>query len=562
MITQGRSTRPKDTLLNSRKYKQRGESFTLGNVVNRLNSTTEKMATSNMKKAAILESLHQASRHEIITCEEARDSLFDMKSMRKSLQTQLKNDGQKAMGYEGGRKVSTRKHSGSEPTCSAVFLGRLSSASSRAGIVVKKNEKEKKYCAKEALKIVQENKYYHNERTQSVYSRHMNKVESNFMENQELDFSELGAKNRQSKIGITVQHESPETQCDESKLDLEYSSENQDVFLSVSARENSAKSDANFPQETISSKEKEVLDNLTDPQLKESLQNIIKRRRSSVRFVKSESGNCGYDMSNLDKTLKEQVEETADQYCDQQQEDESESAVEGATNSDTTRSVKSATTRRVSANRQRLSSAATSTSGSLHGEGSSQPRMQRPRKTGRQEQNISPTRRVSSARSCASVASQRSLSSPILRRRKPELQTGETRVIRPATAKGYVPNVTYRKNPRKQSAMSSPDILMQKEQAKNLAEVKMIREFLLMYAKVTTKNKAEDSNKPVRMMSQTPELVIKSAIGQFLTRAFPSGESREWNGLSAASKKERYEEKQRSKLLRIKICMKHLAAVA
>ena len=115
---------------------------------------------------------------------------------------------------------------------------------------------------------------------------------------------------------------------------------------------------------------------------------------------------------------------------------------------------------------------------------------------------------------------------------------------------------------RKQSAMSSPDILLQKQQAKNLAEVKMIREFLLMYSKVTTKNKLDVSHEPVRMISQTPEFVIKSAIGQFLTRAFPSGETPEWYGLSATSKKERYEEQQRSKLLRIKICMKHLAAVA
>lgn len=195
---------------------------------------------------------------------------------------------------------------------------------------------------------------------------------------------------------------------------------------------------------------------------------------------------------------------------------------------------------------------------------SPQPRA-RTRKLARQEQRVPTARRTSSARLCVSTTSiqtQRSVSSPILRRRKPEIQTGETRVIRPATAKGYVPNLTNRKVSRKQSALSCPDISQHQDQAKNLAQVNMIREFLLMYAKVTTKkDETLPERVPVRMMSQTPEFVIKSAIGQFLTRAFPSGESEEWTGLSSQSKKERYEEQQRSKLLRIKICMKHLASV-
>ena len=111
--------------------------------------------------------------------------------------------------------------------------------------------------------------------------------------------------------------------------------------------------------------------------------------------------------------------------------------------------------------------------------------------------------------------------------------------------------------------MSCPEITRKRDEAKTLAQVNMIREFLLMYTKVAAKN--EDTlpgRKPVRMMSQTPELVIKSAIGQFLTCAFPSDEIEEWTGLGGKSKKERYEEQQRSKLLRIKICMKHLASVA
>lgn len=555
MISQGRITKPTEALLNSRKYKQCDETVTLGNVVDRLNSTREKMAASYRKKATILESLHHASRHETAACGEARDLLFDMKSMRKSLQTQLKNDGHKTPCYEGKRQLSARKRSGPERAYSAVSLGRLSSASSNTRVIVKSNENEAKDCTKEASTTMQGNKNNQNKGSHSIYSRHMSNVESNVMENSEHDLWEQTG-NSQPKSCITLEVENPETESDESKSNLEYSSESQDGILSVTARGNSNRSDAKSPQESISSKEKEVLDSLTDPQLKESLQNIIKRRKSSVRFVKTDSG---YDRVNLDRTINEQVNGTSDEYNEQKQVVESDITIVDTANSDTTRYVKSATTRQVSTNR--LPSAATSTSGSNLGEAFSNSKIQPSRKMGRTEQT-SPARRASSARSFLSSASQRSISSPILRRRNRDLQTGETRVIRPATAKGYVPNLTNKKPLRKQSAMSSPDILLQKQQAKNFAEVKMIREFLLMYSKVTTKNKLDISHEPVRMISQTPEFVIKSAIGQFLTRAFPSGETPEWNGLSATSKKERYEEQQRSKLLRIKICMKHLAAVA
>ena len=558
MISDGRLHRATDALFNSRNYKQRSESVTLGNVVNRLNSTSEKMAVGKMKKAAILESLHHASRHEIVAREEARDSRFDMKSMRKSLQAELKNDGRKTSCYEERRDASTRKHRGPERARSAMSLGRLSSASSRSGVVLRTLGTETKYSARETSRDTCKDNTSNKKSAQSIYSRHMSNVDNNIRETSEHDSSEKPENS--SKPSITLEVESPATQSDESTSDFESFKGSQQVFLSGSMRENSAESKMIYSQENISSKEDQVLNSLTDPQLKESLQNIIKRRRSSVRFVRCGSG---YGVVNLEKPIIERAEEDPEKNHDQQHSTESKSALEDATNSDTSRSVKSATTRRISAaSRHRSPSVATSISGSCIGEASSQSRMQRTRKLGRQEQRVSVTRRVSSARSCPSATSRRSLNSPILRRRKQEVETGETRVIRPATAKGYVPNLTNRKVSRKQSVMSSPEILTQREQAKNLAEVKMIREFLLMYAKVTTKNKLDHSHEPVRMMSQTPELVIKSAIGQFLTRAFPSGESQEWHGLNATTQKERYEEQQRSKLLRIKICMKHLAAVA
>ena len=559
-IPQGRLSKQFEALT-SRKCRQREENVTLRNVVSRINLASEKMVSNstNAKKAAILETLHQASTHDFASPGEARDpheAIFEMKSMRKSLQNQFKNDGHKSLCPEGKlRQLSRRKQLTAERGCSATSSGRKSSASSHTGVVLKRNEKN--YYRKESQERPSTTKQQmancQNELTRNVYSRHLTTTTPRItLENSSNYYTEIdsGLKNSQS---VEKGNEALRKESDtENKSD-----DSDEVFLCTSEARNSALTP---PPEDISRKEKEVLNKFTDPQLKESLQNIIKRRRSSVRFVKSESG---YDMVNLEKTISEQLEETANEY--QQQLTENDSEVQEAQNSDN-RSVHSASSRRVSANRERLTSAGTITSERSHiATSPGQPRT-RSRKIGRQEQRIPIARRISSARSCVSTTSnqtQRSLSSPILRRRRPELQTEETRIIRPATAKGYVPNLTNRKVTRKQSALSCPDISQHTDQAKNLAQVNMIREFLIMYAKVATKNDdALPKRGPVRMMSQTPELVIKSAIGQFLTRAFPSEESEERTGLSATSKKERYEEQQRSKLLRIKICMKHLASVA
>ena len=552
-ISQGKAIKPMNVLLNNSliKFKQHEECFTLGNVVDQLHSNSEKMVASNVKKAAILESLRQASRHDIIACGEAKDSLFKKKLIIKSLHEQIKNEGRVTFHEERAhRQLSAGKYRGANERASS---GRSTNSSLSKGLIVNRNETEKKYRTKAALNTMKGKERVQNqiEIPQSFYSRHMSNVESNLKEDLEIDVEKYSATNNHLKGCLPPEIHTPVTISEDQQYHLENDdyNESQHVFLSISGKGNSINSDTYSKEENISSKEKEVLNSLTDPQLKQSLQNIIQRRRSSVRFFNSDSG---YEMNNVD-TIHSLVEQTPEE-----KHQEIETQREEHASSDTTRSVKSATCRRVSANRERLPSAATSQSGSERVE-AFKPRL---RKTARQEQNMSPVRRVSSARSCFSAVSQRSLSSPILQRRKLTLQTGETRIIRPATAKGYVPNLTGRKTARNQSAMSCPGISLKKQQAKDLAEVNMIREFLLMYAKVTTKPRTDEAQKPIRMISETPELVIKSAIGQFLTRAFPSGERQEWTGLSTRSIKERYEEQQRSKLLRIKICMKHLAAVA
>ena len=573
MISQGRVNKLMDAPTASRKYKQReGENVTLGSVVNRLNLASEKMVANSVKKVANLERLHQARTvHDVSTSGEIRvphEVIFEMKSMRKGLQKQLKNDGHKTPCTEGRLKqLSTRKQTRDERGSSAKYSARVSNSSAHTEVFTRRIQKEKKCCRKESRGAPSNSKKQMasclNDITRNVYSRHMVVPTLHItLENDVGDSAlmDLG-KNSTSVACTTVKRETPIPEIDiDDKSDLENSNcgSEEASFIADEADHGVLDAEKIPPPEEMSYKDKEVLNKFTDPQLKESLQNIIKTRRSSVRFVRSESG---YDKANLEKTISEQQVATADQ-CRQEQLEQSsgnDSAGEDSQENDV-RSVKSANFRRISVNRERSTSAGTVTSERSH-----IPISSRTRKLARQEQQVPTAWCLSSARSrvsTASIQTQRSVSSPILRRRKPEIQTGETRVIRPATTKKYIPTLTYKKVSRKKSALSCPEISLQRDQAKNLAQVNMIREFLLMYAKVTTKkDETLPGRMPVRMMSQTPEFVIKSAIGQFLTRAFPSGENEEWTGLGNHSKKERDEEQQRSKLLRIKICMKHLASV-
>lgn len=568
MTSHGKETKPRPA--NTSKCKLQDENITLGNVVGRLNLAREKMIANTAKKAAILEALNQVGNtHNVFSSgakKDPRGVIYEMNFMRKSLQSQLKIEGHKT--GDRNSQLTSKKPDAGRLGCSA---GKMSSVVS--GVGSKRIDRDKKYCREEPRETpLNTKKHTTLNRPQknkpSVYSRYTTtstpliSIDNSCKDNSDM----IIRKNSQSKAYVSENLSSREQSDSErrSNIEFEMSNCNEEIFLSTcSDPENSGVGERKMLPEEISCDEKEVLNQFTDPQLKESLQNIIKRRKSSVRFVKSESG---YEMVNVEPKIGESLEEKADKY-EEEQVPESVSVAEVGDNSEI-RSVKSATPRKVSVNQERVMNAATFASGVDRCQGpiTSRQNRTRSRKISRQEQGIISARRISSARSCTSSVSQmtqRTLSSPILRRRKVDLQTDETRVIRPATAKGYVPNLTSRKILRKVSAMSCPEIVRKRDEAKTLAQVNMFREFLLMYSKVAAKNEDElPGRKPVRMMSQTPELVIKSAIGQFLTRAFPSDESKEWTGLNSQSKKERYEEQQRSNLLRIKICMKHLASVA
>ena len=568
MTSHGKETKPRPA--NTSKCKLQDENITLGNVVGRLNLAREKMIANTAKKAAIMEALNQVGNtHNVFSSgakKDPRGVIHEMNFMRKSLQSQLKIEGHKT--GDRNSQLTSKKPDAGRLGCSA---GKISSVVS--GVGSKRIDRDKKYSRKEPRETpLNTKKHTTLNRPQknkpSVYSRYTTtstpliSIDNSYKDNSDM----IIRKNSQSKAYVSENLSSREQSDSErrSNIEFEMSNCNEEIFLSTcSDPENSGVGERKMLPEEISCDEKEVLNQFTDPQLKESLQNIIKRRKSSVRFVKSESG---YEMVNVEPKIGESLEEKADKY-EEEQVPESVSVAEVGDNSEI-RSMKSATPRKVSVNQERVMNAATFASGVDRCQGpiTSRQNRTRSRKISRQEQGIISARRISSARSCTSSVSQmtqRTLSSPILRRRKVDLQTDETRVIRPATAKGYVPNLTSRKILRKVSAMSCPEIVRKRDEAKTLAQVNMFREFLLMYSKVAAKNEDElPGRKPVRMMSQTPELVIKSAIGQFLTRAFPSDESKEWTGLNSQSKKERYEEQQRSKLLRIKICMKHLASVA
>ena len=537
MTSHGKETKPRPA--NTLKCKLQDENITLGNVVDRLNLAREKMIANTAKKAAILEALNQVGNtHNVFSSGAKKDPhgvIHEMNFMRKSLQSQLKIEGHKT--GDRNSQLTSKKPDAGRLGCSA---GKISSVVS--GVGSKRIDRDKKYCRKEPRETpLNTKKHTTLNRPQknkpSVYSRYTTtstpliSIDNSCKDNSDMTIR----KNSQSKAYVSENLSSREQSDSERRSNIEFEMSNckEEIFLSTcSDPENSGVGERKMLPEEISCDEKEVLNQFTDPQLKESLQNIIKRRKSSVRFVKSESG---YEMVNVEPKIGESLEERADKY-EEEQVPESVSVAEVGDNSEI-RSVKSATPRKVSVNQERVMSAATFASGVDRCQGpiTSRQNRTRSRKISRQEQGIISARRISSARSCTSSVSQmtqRTLSSPILRRRKVDLQTDETRVIRPATAKGYVPNLTSRKILRKVSAMSCPEIVRKRDEAKTLAQVNMFREFLLMYSKVAAKNEDEvPGRKPVRMMSQTPELVIKSAIGQFLTRAFPSDESMEWTGL-------------------------------
>ena len=501
----------------------------LRNVVQRLTLTSDKIANKGLKKVVIADILHPTSQHNIVPSEEEKDLLVAAKPTKKSLRMVVKNGERKATCTPGRKKLESRwKVNGAERAQSAVTMTCLSSVSCRFGTAKKRIEQTKKASANESTKHRLEGAKFHKESVRNVYSRHANDAQNNTRGMPELDSSENGDC-ASSNYSTGLAFESTSSNFGGMSLKRCYQGSKQ-VISNDLPGENCSISGTQTLQEDISSNDGKVLNSLTDKQLKESLKNIIKRRKSRVRFVRCESG-C--EVISMGRTISEQQETDRENYNELNKFAENS----GAENISSNRGIPSVTTRKIPEIPQFSSSARTQLSG----------------KFGLCEDDLWQTQWR-----CQSSVPHRRLSNW----KKHDLKTGEERVIRPALAKGYVPNLANKKDSSKRLTISSPTFAVKKQRGRCLTEENIIREFLLTYAKVSTETKHDQADSPVGMISQAPELVIKSAIGQFLTSTFPSEKILSGHEPKVEPKMECLEEQQRCKLLRIKLCMKHLAALA
>lgn len=554
------------------------ENVTLGKVFNGMNAASGKRVA---RKASIQETIHLASRHEVISGTEHKPPdvlLLEIKSMRKSLRAELKNKTVKKKVARSSSRLSVGDSRSISVSGTSLYAGtsatpsRVSSAFSRdfTEIFVNGNapvEKKSEVFSKEASKKK-------SEYAPSVYSRHMRSssplLVSGIVDNP--DNKGHAKKELHSSAATSGLKARKKSQQTEKNANSQFSKEIiSDCSAEVAESAPSDISSTNIEDsgEDYSPKEKEFLVRMKDPQLKESLQNIIRRRRNSVRFVPSRTDYCRAS-ENEDEVGKNQALAPFDE---DQPNFDTDSVFEG-TDIESQRPTSALSTARstsLSHTHEVLSNADTVASESFRAEDeASVRRASTARQLKRRSDSLScisgGTRQLSSARSSSSILS-RGVSSQGLRvKRKTDVLIEETRIIRPGTAKGSASHVLRQRHKRQGTVpsfvLTTPELSpLTLEERATIRETQMFREFLLMYAKVKINPKRYEEAERVRMMSETPEFVIKSAIGQFLTRAFPSAGPTFLNA-SGRSKEDRKEDLQRMRLLRIKTCMEHLAAVA
>ena len=555
--------------------------FTLGRLFNELNSSN---AARTARKLSLQETIHSASRHEAVCGKELMSPpeirQLQMKTMRRSLQTELKN---KAV----TKKVSRRHSKSSGPKrdpketadgmTAAVGGAKTSRVSSAISSACSENSVFKfgsEPVAKETLKSPTMGQMPPADHPPSVYSRHMRAAlpeqmsevpvtpehvpqEKGITDTQDLSLFRPETRNSKfaaneivgeggdqgSGLGF-ISHE----------IVSSYNSSTEKETLSLTNTEDF--------DEDCSAKEREILVRMKDPELKASLRNIIMRRRSSVlRLIPTRTSHRrgsqaqGNDMENKKASLS-----SYDGNFDCE-------SVFTMTDIESQRPSSSVSTiARLTASEQPKNSrvrSSTIPAGCVHAyDAGSLTQTSTASKSGTANA-YSSSRRLYSARSVSSCGLFRSVSrSSVCSRNRSDVITEETRVIRPSTARSTSSSLLQRK-----STASQPEITvvcqdrLTPEGKATMREKQMIREFLFMYAKVKQAPKAYHEAERVRMMSETPEFVIKSAIGQFLTRAFPSSVPTDSN-TGFRTKEDRREDLQRMRLLRIKTCMEHLAAVA
>lgn len=420
MTSHGQRTKETEALSNRQDHHLlKCDADSLKNVVQRLSLTGDKTANKGLKKMVIADMLHPTSQDHIFTREEENDLLVAAKPVVKSLRKAVKNSERKTKCNPGRKKLATRwKFNGAERDQAAVTVTCLSSACYRSDTTKKGIEQTKKISPKESTKHRSQGENFHKESARNVYSRHANDAQNNPRGIPELDSSENGdctSSNYSTGLGFES------NSSDFGRMNLKGSKH---IISTNLPGENGSISGTQTPQENISSNDRKVLDSLTDKQLKQSLKNIMKRRKSSVRFVRCESGS---EVVSIGETIRENSNEP-NKFAENG----------GAENINSNRGMPSVTTRRIPEIPQLSSSARTQLSGRF----------------GLSEDDFWQTQWR-----CRSSPSHGRLSSW----KTHDLKTGEERVIRPALAKGYVPNLANKKDSSKRLTISSPTFAMQKQ---------------------------------------------------------------------------------------------------
>ncbi|EDO46766.1 predicted protein [Nematostella vectensis] len=303
--------------------------------------------------------------------------------------------------------------------------------------------------------------------------------------------------------------------------------------------------------------EEEFIKKLSDPSLKSSLEKIIQKRRNSVKFVTLQSGGIRViNHEDLCSVITE--EESKISVLESEVEQRKTPTLDTSSEASTSRRAKDNTPMKDKECKGRYSPLDRSSQAS----GKSFYSMGIAKEYDSTDlfKNRYTSRDLSSALS--HVSSRSGVTRKSTQKNKKEIMTEETRVILPMSAKKYRPILTASKEKRR---VRSAYCASRNKEDKLLDHRDIVRDFLVMYAKVKTdsKKKADFMQEyketcEVRMMSATPEFVVKSAIGQFLTRAFPSGKTESYD----FGKDQKYEDLQRTKLLKIKTCMQQLASLA
>ncbi|XP_031564184.1 uncharacterized protein LOC116299636 [Actinia tenebrosa] len=568
-----------------------GKDVTLREVINIINATNTKNAPTSSDKT-IIQGLTSSSLKERINTNHAFSNNADamqmsIKMMRKELKEQVKQNkanpksSRHRLHSSKGKSITSYCYPVSEASwpetirVAAPTLSRLSSEAESERLVKQSEElsgKDVKWDAESLFSRRSDTESLTNlaNQNKNIYSRHL---QSNSTETEEdaICFElESSAKDKAAQEYREARRVSSASSVQSLRSDLgpkqAFPSTTKTPLRNRSESQSSQEANDEVAEKLITrnnSKEKiqderEFVETLTDPTLKTSLQRIIQKRRNSVCLIKS--AITGLRVANDDGTFSVIAEENSDLDL--------ESLM---AKSDSKISVLSERTIKSSFNSgQKLdrgpredecaaSDWEIKSLKSFRSEASQTSYYQ----SSIPKRGLVYTQTVSTRKKGVSSGKKFSFC-PDKNVRTNKVETEETRIIKPLSSKTYRPclTATSRAKKRSNTARSSPETSREKNHCVDKGKQDVIREFMLMYAKVKqNKKEAErtvEDNKPVRMISATPEFVVKSAIGQFLSSVFPPEKPRD----SSWERERRREDKQRTKLLKIKICMQQLASIA